>query len=170
MFNKKSSENEITKSMQDSLLSTAVDNKVSKMQKLASALEHLNAAASIFDDVGLEKEAEYTTILLEKAAQAQQNAQPIQQNIQQKLMQALQPELAAQIKWNGFQVNTVPNGIELSGEFQLTPQAEQIINKIMPMVNGKPMLFANYLSSLAKKVDPRVQRCQFIRYTPAPRV
>jgi hypothetical protein len=161
MFNKKSLELEITESMQNSLLSNAVDKKVAIIQKLASALEHLNAAADIFDDVGLEKEAEYTTALLEIAAQAQGN------NIQQKLMQALQPELAAQVKWNSFNINQVDNGIELSGEFQLSPQAEQIINKIMPIVNGQPMLFANYLSSLAKKVDPRVQRSQFIRYTPS---
>jgi hypothetical protein len=166
MFNNKSSVSEILNSMNDNLLVKEAATKSAPMQKLASALEHLNAAAEIFDTVGLNKEAEITTKLLEKLAQMQQTA-PVapEADLKQKLMQALQPELAAQVKWNNFQVAKLGDGFDVSGEFQLSPQAEAAISAAMPIVNGKPMLFTNYLSMLAKKVDPRVRRAQFIRYT-----
>lgn len=159
--NKKSSASEILNSMSDSLLSKIADIETLKIKKLATALEHLNAAAEIFDSVGLNSEAEIATKLLEKTAQAQQN-----DLVKQKLMQALQPAMAQEIKWNRFQIAHDPDGIELDGEFELSPQADAAISAAMPLVGGKPMLFANYLSMLAKKVVPGVLRAQFVKYVP----
>jgi hypothetical protein len=156
--NKKSSVSEILSSMNDNMLVKEAAEKSAPIKKLASALEHLNAAAEIFDTVGLNKEAEITTKLLERLAQVAP-----EEGLKQKLMQlvdAIQPGLASQIKWNNFQVSHMGDGLDVSGEFELSPRAEQML-KNTPQLN-----LANQMSMLAKKADPKVLRAQFIRYSP----
>jgi len=68
MFNRKDVSSEIENSMEKVLVSNAVDKETENLSKLAGALEHLNAAAEIFDTVGLRKHAEATTMLLESFA------------------------------------------------------------------------------------------------------
>jgi hypothetical protein len=65
MFNKHSSANEIEQSMERSIVSAAVEKQTESLNKVATTVEHLNAAAELFDDVGMYKEAEYMTTLLE---------------------------------------------------------------------------------------------------------
>lgn len=68
MFNKKDASFEIEQSMERALVANAVDKRTESLDKLAQAMEHLNAVAEIFDDVGLRKYAEATTQLLESLA------------------------------------------------------------------------------------------------------
>ena len=68
MFNKKSSEQEILESMENSLISDFLEKESKPFSKLDSAISHINIAAELFDDVGLTAEAEEMTELLEKIA------------------------------------------------------------------------------------------------------
>ena len=68
MFNKKDASFEIAESMQRALVSSAVAKETAGLDKLDQAMEHLNAAAEIFDGVGLKKHAEAATQLLESLA------------------------------------------------------------------------------------------------------
>jgi hypothetical protein len=68
MFNKNSSASEIEQSMERSIVSAAIEKQTEGLNKVASAIEHLNAAAELFDDAGMYKVAEYTTALLEVLA------------------------------------------------------------------------------------------------------
>ena len=68
MFNKTSAANEIAETMQKELVAAVVEKEVEPLNKYAVAMEALNKAAEILDEIGLSKEAEYTTTLLEVVA------------------------------------------------------------------------------------------------------
>lgn len=76
MFNKKDASFEIAQSMEKALVSNAVDKQTQGLNKLAEAMEHLNAAAEIFDDAGLRKYAEVATQLLESLAAKKSKKKP----------------------------------------------------------------------------------------------
>jgi hypothetical protein len=64
MFNKRSTASEIEAAMEIAMVPQISEG----LSKVAQAIEHLNVAAELFDDLGLLKEAEYTTALLEAIA------------------------------------------------------------------------------------------------------
>jgi hypothetical protein len=68
MFNKKSSEQEILESMEENLISNFLEKESKPLNKLDSAINHINIAAELFDDIGLTAEAEAITGFLEKFA------------------------------------------------------------------------------------------------------
>lgn len=68
MFKKYDASAEIANAMEKVIVSNAMDKKSHNLTKLATAVEYLNNAAEIFDDVGLHKEAEFATMLLESLA------------------------------------------------------------------------------------------------------
>jgi hypothetical protein len=76
LFKFGSLEDEIMKSMETSLVK--VQRSLIGHEKLSKAVDHLNAAAEIFDDSGFSKEAEFVTRLIEKLADVtvQQGPQP----------------------------------------------------------------------------------------------
>jgi hypothetical protein len=65
MFSRKDASNEIALEMEKNLFAHARSNAEESFNKIASAIEHLNRAAEIFDEAGLHTEAEFTTKLLE---------------------------------------------------------------------------------------------------------
>lgn len=67
MFKLENFENELMQAMSNKLTSNQNENQFS-LSKLASAAEHLNIAAEIFEDVGMTKQAEVIVNLLEKIA------------------------------------------------------------------------------------------------------
>jgi len=71
LFKFGSLEEEIMKSMETSLVK--VQRSLMGHEKLAKAVDHLNAAAEIFDDSGFNKEAEVVTRLIEKIAHGEAN-------------------------------------------------------------------------------------------------
>jgi hypothetical protein len=178
MFIRKNAEFELAKSMEKNLVSQAVDTKTETLAKLTKAIEHLNAAAELFDDVGLRKEAEYTTILLEKVAQAPQHIQPtglvdpakdpLADALKTKLMQSLPKELASNLRWRSFEVKHDGKNLQLFGEYELLPQAQQVAHRVLPKTpSGQPVLLSNYMNDLAKRLDPRISIVQLIHGTPA---
>lgn len=68
MFDKKDVSAEIAASMQTNLVSHGIDKQAEQMNKFAKALDYLNSVAEIFDELGLRREAEATTTLLEVVA------------------------------------------------------------------------------------------------------
>lgn len=64
MFKGGSVEDELMRSMEKELVSKQLDNKHG-FDKLAKAIDYLNAAADIFENAGLHKEAEEITNILE---------------------------------------------------------------------------------------------------------
>ena len=68
MFKTASFEQELMQSMSEKLVENQTENQYS-YNKIAKAADYLNAAAEIFDDTGMHKEAEVITRLLEKMAQ-----------------------------------------------------------------------------------------------------
>jgi hypothetical protein len=68
MFKISSFEQELIKEMQSRLVENQVENQYS-FNKLAKAADYLNNVAELFDDVGMTKEAEVVTRLLEKLGQ-----------------------------------------------------------------------------------------------------
>jgi len=69
MFNKQASwENEILQEMEKSLVKNAADSENEPLKKYASAIDSLNEAAETFDALGMSKEAELVTRLLEVVA------------------------------------------------------------------------------------------------------
>jgi hypothetical protein len=69
MFKTSSFEEEIFQSMEKQLVSNQLENRHG-FQKLAKAAEYLNAAASIFEQAGMEETAEDITELLQNLAGA----------------------------------------------------------------------------------------------------
>ncbi len=67
LFKFGSVEDEIMKSMETTLVKYQKDQMYGH-EKLAKAVDHLNAAAEIFDNTGFNKEAEFITKLIEKIA------------------------------------------------------------------------------------------------------
>lgn len=68
MFKKEDASLEIANVMESNLLTHAIEKKTEGLNKFAKALDYLNSVAEIFDDLGLEKEAEAATILMEVVA------------------------------------------------------------------------------------------------------
>lgn len=68
MFNKKSVAAELERSMESAIASNE------GLSKVASAIDHLNIAAEMFDDLGLYREAEHATALLEVIAKKKQKS------------------------------------------------------------------------------------------------
>jgi hypothetical protein len=68
MFDRKETSTEIALAMEKKLLANAKEEVEQPIEKFARAVEYLNTVAEMFDDLGLEKEAEYTTTLLEVVA------------------------------------------------------------------------------------------------------
>lgn len=68
MFNKNSSASEIEQSMERGIVSAELNKQTEGLNKIAVAIDHLNAAAELFDDAGMYRAAEYTTSLLEVVA------------------------------------------------------------------------------------------------------
>lgn len=68
MFNKKDVSAELATSMETHLVSNGLEKQAEQMNKFAKALDYLNSVAEIFDELGLTKEAEATTTLLEVVA------------------------------------------------------------------------------------------------------
>lgn len=68
MFDNKDVSGELAASMQGNLVSRGIEKQAEQMNKFAKALDYLNSVAEIFDELGLRKEAEATTTLLEVIA------------------------------------------------------------------------------------------------------
>lgn len=72
MFRRDDASSEIALEMEKLLVKTAMVKEAEEVDagiaKFASALDHLNAAAEIFDRLGFEKEAEHATRFLEVVA------------------------------------------------------------------------------------------------------
>lgn len=77
MFKKADISAEIASSMESQLVSNALDKRAEQMNKFAKALDCLNVAAEIFDDLGLRKEAEATTSFLEVLAGKKKKKKPV---------------------------------------------------------------------------------------------
>lgn len=77
MFKISSFEQELMKEMQSRLVQNQAENQYS-FNKLAKAADYLNNAAELFDDVGMNKEAEVVTRLIEKlAAEGEEDLAPM---------------------------------------------------------------------------------------------
>jgi transposase len=72
MFKTASFEQELMQSMSEKLVENQTENQYS-YNKIAKAADYLNAAAELFDDTGLHKQAEVITQLLESLAQVNSN-------------------------------------------------------------------------------------------------
>jgi hypothetical protein len=68
MFKPDSSAQEIARQMAENLMRRANEKKFAAVDNLNKAVDHLQAAAEIFDDAGLYAEAEAITSFLEKMA------------------------------------------------------------------------------------------------------
>jgi hypothetical protein len=68
MFKNKDASAEIAASMESHLVTHAVEKQQEHINKFAKALDYLNSVAEIFDELGLQKEAEATTTFLEAIA------------------------------------------------------------------------------------------------------
>ena len=64
MFKRGGIENELMNSMEKQLVSAQIEDQY-KFDKLAKAIDYLNAAANIFEENGLHKTAEEVTEILE---------------------------------------------------------------------------------------------------------
>lgn len=65
MFKSSSIEDELMHSMEKQLIVKQAENKTASFNKLAKALDYLNAAASIFDQAGMQDESIGITEVLE---------------------------------------------------------------------------------------------------------
>jgi len=65
MFNKKDISSELAESMASNLVGNTIEKKAEGLNKLATAIDHINDAAETFDHLGMNKEAEALTTLLE---------------------------------------------------------------------------------------------------------
>jgi hypothetical protein len=68
MFKKQDISNEIANSMESALVSNEIEKRAENLSKYAKAMDYLNVVAELFDDLGLRKEAEATTLLMEVVA------------------------------------------------------------------------------------------------------
>lgn len=65
MFLRKNASSEIEAAFQEAIVNNAVEEQTSGLTKVAEAMDLVCSAAEIFDSVGLHKEAEVMTLLLE---------------------------------------------------------------------------------------------------------
>jgi hypothetical protein len=152
MFIRKNAEFELANSMESNLVSVAVDNKTIANKKRCDAVGHLNAAAELFDAVGLVKEAEYATKLLEMVvAQVQAPAaQNLSEQLKAKLLQSLPKDVGSNLVWHSFNVSQNGIDFQVDGEFALTAVGKQLVSKLMP----QGTLVSNYIAGLIKKIVP----------------
>lgn len=76
MFNKKDISSELASSMESHLVGNTIEKQAEGLNKLATAIDHLNDAAETFDSLGLNKEAEALTTLLEIIAGKKSKKKP----------------------------------------------------------------------------------------------
>ena len=76
MFNKKDASSEIANSMESHLITHVIEKQAEQINKFAKALDYLNSVAEIFDELGLRREAEATTTLLEVVAAKKSKKKP----------------------------------------------------------------------------------------------
>jgi hypothetical protein len=65
MFNKKDISSELAESMANNLVGNTIEKRAEDLNKFATAINHLNDVAETFDNLGMNKEAEALTTLLE---------------------------------------------------------------------------------------------------------
>src|SRR5271165_2340609 len=65
MFNKKDISSELAESMASNLVGNTIEKQAEGLNKLATAIDNLNDVAETFDNLGMNKEAEALTYLLE---------------------------------------------------------------------------------------------------------
>jgi hypothetical protein len=76
MFNKNDFSTEIASAMENNLVGNGIEKQAASINKYAKALDYLNAVAEIFDELGLQSEAEATTMLLEVIAKKKSKKKP----------------------------------------------------------------------------------------------
>lgn len=76
MFKNKDASAEIAALMESNLITHAVEKQQEHLGKFAKALDYLNSVAEIFDELGLRREAEATTTLLEVVAAKKSKKKP----------------------------------------------------------------------------------------------
>lgn len=84
MFNEIDASAEIAASMESNLVSHAIEKQEEHINKFAKALDYLNSVAEIFDEIGLNKEAEITTAFLEVIAAKKNKKKPKKQKSKPK--------------------------------------------------------------------------------------
>lgn len=98
-------ESDILDSMEKNLVSNALENTYS-FNKIAQAADYLNAAAEIFDDVGLSKEAEVITIVLEALAKSKKKVKKPSKKSKDPSTKNLTPEkMVSNLKGKGWVFN-----------------------------------------------------------------
>lgn len=65
MFNKKDISSELAESMANHLVGNTIEKRAEDLNKFATAIDHISDAAETFDKLGMNKEAEALTTLLE---------------------------------------------------------------------------------------------------------
>src|SRR5271165_2984305 len=65
MFNKKDISSELAESMASNLVGNTIEKRAEDLNKFATAIDHISDAAETFDNLGMNKEAEALTTLLE---------------------------------------------------------------------------------------------------------
>lgn len=76
MFLRKNASSEIEVAFQETIVKNAADKQTAGLTKLAEAVELVGNAAEIFDSVGMHKEAEVMTIVLESLAAKKKKKKP----------------------------------------------------------------------------------------------
>lgn len=76
MFQRKNASSEMETAFQEALVKNAVEEQTSNLTKVAEAIDLVASAAEIFDGVGMHKEAEYMTLVLESLAAKKKKKAP----------------------------------------------------------------------------------------------
>src|ERR1017187_1743049 len=76
MFLRKSASSEMELAFQEALAKNAAEEQTTGLTKVAEAMDHVANAAEIFDSVGMYKEAEYMTLVLESLASKKKKKAP----------------------------------------------------------------------------------------------
>lgn len=110
MFNKTDISAELELAMQKHLVGNAIEKRAEKINKFAKALDYLNSVAEIFDELGLRKEAEYATTLLEVVAKKKTKKKTKSKPKAKKKKQSKKPSLTSEkmvenIKEKGWMFN-----------------------------------------------------------------
>lgn len=85
MFKQENFEEELAFGMQEKLISNAIDEKNIVFNKFARAIDCLNIVASLFDELGLVKEAEFATQLLEAVSNKKSHEDPTSEKMVKNL-------------------------------------------------------------------------------------
>src|ERR1017187_1061912 len=76
MFLRKNASSEMELAFQEALVKNAAEKETTGLTKVAEAMDHVANAAEIFDSVGMYKEAEYMTLVLESLASKKKKKAP----------------------------------------------------------------------------------------------